>query len=91
MEQVANRVAFWKIDADCLACDLVAFVRLPKPKKVNCETILMYKASEVMINFLTSVSPESSTAAVCKTMASQSRKTAQVHNRSQGPLGPYVS
>jgi hypothetical protein len=27
MEQVANRVAFWKIDADCLACDFVAFFR----------------------------------------------------------------
>jgi hypothetical protein len=33
MEQAAN-----KIDADCLACDFVAFFRLPKPKKVNCET-----------------------------------------------------
>jgi hypothetical protein len=25
MEQVENRVAFWKIDADCLAYDFVTF------------------------------------------------------------------
>jgi len=28
MEQVANGVAFWKEDTDCLACDLVAFFSL---------------------------------------------------------------